>query len=55
MFQVLKFFLLLDSTIIANDLKRDRLKSTVANLHRLGVSNTVVSYLPSSLSSIFVR
>lgn len=29
-------------TIIANDLKRERLKSTVANLHRLGVQNTVV-------------
>ena len=29
-------------TIIANDLKRDRLKSTVANLHRLGVQNAVV-------------
>ena len=29
-------------TIVANDLKRDRLKSTVANLHRLGVQNAVV-------------
>ena len=28
-------------TLVANDLKRDRLKSTVANLHRLGVQNTV--------------
>jgi ribosomal RNA methyltransferase Nop2 len=30
------------STIIANDLKRDRLRSTVANFHRLGVQNAVV-------------
>ncbi|KAL8007882.1 putative SAM-dependent methyltransferase RsmB/NOP2-type, RNA (C5-cytosine) methyltransferase [Plasmopara halstedii] len=30
-------------TIIANDLKKQRLKATVANLHRLGVKNTSVS------------
>ncbi|TDH68588.1 hypothetical protein CCR75_000140 [Bremia lactucae] len=30
-------------TIIANDLKKQRLKATVANLHRLGVKNTTVS------------
>lgn len=28
--------------IVANDLKKERLKSLYANLHRLGVSNTVV-------------
>lgn len=36
------FLFLIYSTILANDLKRDRLKSTVANFHRLGVKNTVV-------------
>ncbi|KAG7388921.1 rRNA (cytosine-C5-)-methyltransferase nop2 [Phytophthora pseudosyringae] len=30
-------------SIIANDLKKQRLKATVANLHRLGVKNTSVS------------
>ncbi|KAE8902753.1 putative 28S rRNA (cytosine-C(5))-methyltransferase [Phytophthora fragariae] len=30
-------------TVIANDLKKQRLKATVANLHRLGVKNTSVS------------
>ncbi|KAI9912251.1 hypothetical protein PsorP6_009334 [Peronosclerospora sorghi] len=30
-------------TIIANDLKKQRLKATVANLHRLGVKNTTVA------------
>lgn len=29
-------------TVVANDLKRDRLKSTIANFHRLGVHNAVV-------------
>ena len=28
--------------LIANDLKKERLKSLNANLHRLGVTNTVV-------------
>lgn len=28
--------------LVANDLKRDRIKSLVANLHRLGVRNTIV-------------
>ncbi|KAJ0408187.1 hypothetical protein ATCC90586_003295 [Pythium insidiosum] len=30
-------------TVIANDLKKQRLKATVANLHRLGVKNCTVS------------
>ena len=30
-------------TIVANDLKRERIKSTTANLHRLGVQNTIIS------------
>lgn len=30
-------------SIVANDLKKQRLKATVANLHRLGVKNTTVS------------
>lgn len=30
-------------SIVANDLKKQRLKATVANLHRLGVKNTSVS------------
>ena len=29
-------------TLVASDLKRERIKSTVANLHRLGVTNTIV-------------
>ena len=29
--------------LVANDLKRERLKSTNANLHRLGVTNVVVT------------
>ena len=28
--------------LVANDLKKERLKSLNANLHRLGVTNTVV-------------
>lgn len=30
-------------TLVANDLKRDRIKSLVANIHRLGLRNAVVS------------
>lgn len=30
-------------TLVANDLKKDRIKSLVANIHRLGLRNTVVS------------
>lgn len=41
-------------TIIANDLKKQRLKATVANLHRLGVKNTSVScYDGRKLPSLF--
>lgn len=29
-------------TLIANDLKKDRIKSLVANIHRLGLKNTIV-------------
>lgn len=29
-------------TIVANDANADRLKSVVGNIHRLGVTNTVV-------------
>lgn len=29
--------------IFANDVNKERLKAVVGNLHRLGVSNTVVS------------
>lgn len=29
-------------TVIANDLKRERQKATIANLHRMGVKNTIV-------------
>jgi len=39
---LLLYFFSPHSTIIANDLKRDRLRSTVANFHRLGVQNAVV-------------
>ena len=29
--------------LVANDLKKERLKSLAANLHRLGVTNTVIA------------
>ncbi|KYR02812.1 NOL1/NOP2/Sun family protein [Tieghemostelium lacteum] len=32
-------------TLVANDINKDRMKSLVANIHRLGVKNTVVSNL----------
>jgi 25S rRNA (cytosine2870-C5)-methyltransferase len=42
--------------IVANDLKKERLKSLYANLHRLGVSNTVVvNYDGRKLPSIFTK
>ncbi|CAH0515494.1 unnamed protein product [Peronospora belbahrii] len=41
-------------SIIANDLKKQRLKATVANLHRLGVKNTSVScYDGRKVPSVF--
>ncbi|EQC30441.1 hypothetical protein SDRG_11760 [Saprolegnia diclina VS20] len=41
-------------TLIANDLKKNRLKATVANLHRLGVKNCAVSnYDGRKLPSVF--
>ncbi|CAI5707023.1 unnamed protein product [Peronospora farinosa] len=41
-------------SIIANDLKKQRLKATVANLHRLGVKNTSVScYDGRKIPSLF--
>ena len=30
-------------TLVANDLKKDRIKSLNANLHRLGVNNGIVA------------
>lgn len=47
-------------TLIANDLKKDRIKSLVANIHRLGLKNTVVcNYdgveLPKVFGSCFDR
>lgn len=30
--------------ILANDANADRLKSVVGNLHRLGVTNTIISH-----------
>jgi 25S rRNA (cytosine2870-C5)-methyltransferase len=42
--------------IVANDLRPDRQKATVANLHRLGVRNVITSaYDGRKLSSIFSR
>ena len=42
--------------IVANDLKKDRLKSLYANLHRLGVSNTVVTNFDGrKLPNIFTK
>lgn len=42
--------------LVANDLKKDRLKSLNANLHRLGVTNTVVSnYDGRKITSIFTK
>jgi ribosomal RNA methyltransferase Nop2 len=42
--------------VVANDLKKDRLKSLYANLHRLGVSNTVVvNYDGRKLPNIFTK
>ena len=42
--------------IVANDLKKERLKSLYANLHRLGVSNTVVvNYDGRKLPHIFTK
>ncbi|OQS01765.1 ribosomal RNA methyltransferase nop2-like protein [Achlya hypogyna] len=41
-------------TLIANDLKKNRLKATVANLHRLGVKNcAVANYDGRKLPSVF--
>jgi ribosomal RNA methyltransferase Nop2 len=40
--------------LIANDLKKDRLKSLNANLHRLGVTNSViVNYDGRKLGNVF--
>lgn len=40
--------------LVANDLKKERLKSTKANLHRLGVQNVVISnYDGRKLPDIF--
>jgi 25S rRNA (cytosine2870-C5)-methyltransferase len=40
--------------LVANDLKKERLKSTNANLHRLGVSNVVVTnYCGKKIPNIF--
>ena len=42
--------------IVANDLKKERLKSLYANLHRLGVSNTVVTnYDGRKMPNIFTK
>lgn len=42
--------------LVANDLKRERLKSTNANLHRLGISNVVVTnYDGRKMTSIFKK
>ena len=42
--------------LVANDLKKERLKSTNANLHRLGISNTVVTcYDGRKLPNIFKK
>lgn len=32
-------------TVIANDVNRERLRSVAANLHRMGVHNTIISHL----------
>lgn len=47
-------------TLVANDLKRDRIKSLVANVHRLGLRNAVISNydglkLPEVFGSCFDR
>lgn len=47
-------------TLVANDLKRDRIKALVANIHRLGLRNTVVSnydgmQIPTVYGSCFDR
>ena len=42
--------------LVANDLKKERLKSLYANLHRLGVQNTVVvNYDGRKLPSIYTK
>ena len=42
--------------LIANDLKKERLKSLYANLHRLGVNNTIVTnYDGRKLPNIFTK
>lgn len=42
--------------IVANDLKKERLRSLQANLHRLGVSNTVVvNYDGRKMPTIFQK
>ena len=42
--------------LVANDLKKERLKSLSANLHRLGVSNTVVvNYDGRKMPGIFQK
>jgi 25S rRNA (cytosine2870-C5)-methyltransferase len=42
--------------LVANDLKKERLKSLNANLHRLGVNNCVVTnYDGRKLSHIFTK
>ena len=42
--------------LVANDLKRERLKSTNANMHRLGVSNVVITnYDGRKMTNIFQK
>lgn len=42
--------------LVANDLKKERLKSLSANLHRLGVNNTVVAnYDGRKISKIYQK
>jgi ribosomal RNA methyltransferase Nop2 len=42
--------------LIATDLKKERLKSLYANLHRLGVNNTIVTnYDGRKLPNIFTK
>jgi ribosomal RNA methyltransferase Nop2 len=42
--------------LVANDLKKERLKSLNANLHRLGVTNTVVvNYDGRKLPGLFTK
>ena len=42
--------------LVANDLKKERLKSTNANMHRLGVTNVVIAnYDGRKLPNIFKK